>query len=212
MEQNDVFEEWLHKQGYQKSTVLLTLRHLQSALSLWKEGDREALPNGHLVIPMRRYLGFVSSTKKHTLPRGFGKAIAREHDPMVAKPNGSRRKLNLTQGQWRRLFDKLDESKLDDDLMLKFYMLQPYRLGDFLSMDMVELVDTIGARSVPLRLRRGKLASTTVADRMCPESTKPATCAKSRLRRRLSVWVEEMGWSCDLNSLQKVSARVYNAS
>jgi hypothetical protein len=210
MEQN-VFEKWLRKQGYQDSTVKLTLRHLQSAFSLWKEDDRKALPNGHLVIPMRRYLGFVSSTRKHTFPRGFGKAIGLRYDPMVAKPNGSRKKPDLTMGQWRRLFDKLDASKLEDDLMLKLYMLQPYRLGDFLSMDMVELADTVGARNVPLRLRRGK-NSTTVADLMCPESTKPATCAKSRLRRRLCAWAEDMGWDCDMNTLHRVSLRVYNAS
>jgi hypothetical protein len=66
---------------------------------------------------MRRYLGFVSSTRKHTFPRGFGKAIGLRYDPMVAKPNGSRKKPDLTMGQWRRLFDKLDASKLEDDLM-----------------------------------------------------------------------------------------------
>ncbi len=220
------FEAWLKQKGYQPSTLRLTLRHTRAAFDHW--GTHAGLPNGHHVVPMRRFLAFYDGQKSETRKQWgqrqsrFASAIRREYAPMLAVPNGNRGKPDFTEGQWKRLYYEVNENpEVFDDHMLKLYMLQPYRLGEFLAATVADLQEDMGKENVPkevlARLRLAKcpprqkaVNHLSVGRIMCPDSDKPSICAKSRLRRRLAKWAEHLGYDVDLNALKCASARRFN--
>lgn len=206
MEHLTPFNTWLTEQGYQNSTAMLTLRHIDSAFNLWVQNGREALPNGYHTTPMRRYLAYTKETGQHSFPKTFAAAIGREYRPVKPAANGPRAKPHLTEGQWEQLFQKAKSSRVFDDTVLVLYMQQPARLSEFLEMSPSDLEEEIG-KNRALAGFNSRFKSFAV--QMCPGSEKAVTCARTRLRRRLAYWAAELGYEVDLNSLNRTSARLY---
>jgi hypothetical protein len=189
------YEQWLHEEGYQPSTVEVTLRHLNTVYARpTRDVETYRIPH------VRRYLRFVALTHKNPLGAVF---IARMKKQGIEASNkihkqGKRTKKNLTKTQWDRLRAELREGDITSKLLLA-YMLSPYRISDFLDME-VKLVDEQDIQDAVSRkwLRRSP-PKKKLYQLLCPTKR----CAYSRLRKKLQALCEELRMQTDLDTLYK---------
>lgn len=196
------FARWMQKQGYVDSTVQLTLRQLRSSMSYYN--DTKQLAGGYLESAQRRFLAFYKETGTYEpCSRAFVRKLSRQLQPLVAAPNGPRKKPELNEGQWRTLGQALRRSEMPEDRMLYLFMLQSYGLKDFLTLPLSEILTEVDVRIVPWT--RQVPVNKDLSSVLCKVSSKPFTCAQSRLRRRLQFWAADLDYDMDLRSLHKAS-------
>lgn len=202
------YEAWLRAEGYQPSTVEVTLRHLYTVNENRISSLFNAMPVAPYRIPhVRRYLRYVALTRRNPLGRAFVAEMKRQGIEASAeiRKQGGRTKKNLTKYQWWRLRGLLREGDNTSKLLLA-YMLSPYRISEFLDMEVrlvseEDITDHVSRKwlqatnlLVPKRNRTRKLY-----ELLCPTKR----CAYSRLRRTLREACKELRVPVDLDTLYK---------
>jgi hypothetical protein len=195
------YELWLRKEGYQPSTIEATLRNLRSA------EDGPVRPHHHAHI--RRYLRFVAETRRQPLGSKFTKWLRlKAFDASIKRRrHGARVKSALTRQEWTILKKRLRQHKDPVSRLLLAYMLCPYRVGEFLRLDVVavgedDIQDKISRDwlgSMTAELRKKGLRHKRVYDTLCTTER----CAYARLRRKLQIVCEGLGYEADLDTLYK---------
>jgi hypothetical protein len=190
----DAYEAWLHQEGYQDSTIQVTLRHIK-AVSVQPERHP-----GHRAPHVRRYLRFVAKTRKNPLGRPFvermlGHGLAAASD---IEKQGARDKDCLTESQWKTLRANLRGGDPIARLLVA-YMESPFRIGDFLNLQ----ADRVTADDVSDKISRDWIrrfgGKKKLYKMLCPTQR----CAYYRLRRRLQIISTKMKVATDLDTLYK---------
>jgi len=188
------YEDWLYAEGYQESTILVTLRHIKAVSVEPRQSP------GHRAPHVRRYLRFVAKTRKNPLGRRFTEQmLAHGMEPASdIEKQGSRDKGCLTPRQWKALRARLRGGDTISKLLVA-YMESPYRIGDFLNLraNMVTR-DDVGDKISRDWIKRfgGKKK---LYKLLCPTQR----CAYYRLRKRLQTISAKMKVETDLDSLYK---------
>lgn len=191
----DDYEKWLKREGYQPTTIEVTLRHIRAA-----HADTSSLP-AYRIPHVRRYLRFVARTRKNPLGSRFTRKMLDEYGLAPAteiEKQGSRDRETLTQKQWDALKKKLQGGDRISRLLVA-YMESPYRIGDFLNLRAHAVtVDDVSDRSSRDWLRRfgGKKK---LYRMLCTTER----CAYYRLRRRLQSVNRALKADPDLDTLYK---------
>jgi hypothetical protein len=187
------YEAWLKKQGYQPSTVVVTLRHLRTVAV---EGRIPQYREAHV----QRYLRYVAETKKNPMGKKFAQQMKAKGLVPSAKirKQGRRTKDPLQAGDWAELRSVL---RRGDDIskLLVAYMQSPYRISEFLLLDANKVTeeDVCDKRSRDWLKKAGGRGP--VYAILCDTER----CAYSRMRRRLQVVGEKMSLTVDLDTLYK---------
>lgn len=191
------YRAWLVDKGYKTSTIDATLRHLRVVVD-----NPEDV--GYRATHVKRYLLYVSLTKRNPLGQRFTEHMTTGHGlEAVADTTkgGGNIKALLDNGQWYQLRQTLRRGDNLDKLLLA-YMESPYRISEFLELS----VKAVDKDTIQHAWSRNWIAKTFINPRdkqlyqiLCPS----AQCAYSRMRRRLSVVADKLGFSADLNTLYK---------
>ncbi len=188
------YEDWLYAEGYQDSTIQVTLRHLRGLAEHPEELTRHRVPH------VRRYLRFVAKTRKNPLGRRFTEAMLANGVEAASEieKQGKRDKGCLTDKQWKALRSRLRGGDAISRLLVA-YMESPYRIGDFLNLYAHEVT----ADDVSDKISRDWIKRFGGRKRLhrllCPTQR----CAYYRLRRRLQTISEKMKVQTDLDALYK---------
>ncbi|MEE8615525.1 MAG: hypothetical protein V3T11_09985 [Roseateles sp.] len=204
------YEEWLRAEGYQPSTVEVTLRHLytvneQCGQTLFNACPMPVAP--YRIPHVRRYLRYVALTRRNPLGRIFVAEMKRQgiEASSEIRKQGQRTKQNLTKSQWSELRKLLRAGDNTSKLLLA-YMLSPYRISEFLDME----VRLVSEEDITDHVSRKWLHATNLAapkskrtrklyELLCPTKR----CAYSRLRRTLREAGEKLKVPADLDTLYK---------
>jgi hypothetical protein len=193
----DKYETWLKDEGYQESTILVTLRHIK-AVYAHRDKDVAKTRAAHV----RRYLRFVAKTRKNPLGRKFvQRMLGLGLEAAVDSPNhGKRSKTNLTDDQWLDLRAKLRRGD-DTSRLLIAYMESPYRIGEFLNLRIGQLVDD----DVQDKISRAWITDKKLGARarLFQVLCKTERCAYSRIRRRLQQICKALEMEADLDTLYR---------
>jgi hypothetical protein len=185
------YADWLKNEGYQESTINATLRHLRLC-----HGRECCEPH------TRRYLRYVSETRKNPLGREFLDLAMKAGYEASAdrRRSGGRVKDALSEANWARLKAKL---RRGDEIswMLVAYMQSAYRIGQFLKLsaskvDETDIDDKISLDWVRTASDGEKLPLYKI---LC----KTERCAYYRMRRRLLETCEKLGIAADFDTLYK---------
>lgn len=191
----DEYERWLRKEGYQPTTIEVTLRHIRAARS-----DSARLPR-HRVPHVRRYLRFVAKTRKNPLGRSFAKRMLDDYGLTPAgeiEKQGSRDRETLTQKQWDALKQKLRGGDRISRLLVA-YMESPYRIGDFLNLKASGVTPDDVSDKVSRDWVRRFGGKKKLYQMLCTTER----CAYYRLRRRLQKINQKLKTDPDLDTLYK---------
>lgn len=205
------YEAWLTGEGYQPSTIKATLRHLKNVAET---------PNKvaeHQGAHVRRYLRYVSKTQRHPFGRVFAQTLHKqgyEAASDVRKP-GSRSKGLLTGRQWTALRSRLRIRGGDDtDKLLVAYMESPYRISEFLQLQVGKLTeeDVTDKRALAWLKSAGRSSASSNgkaraagkrSQRVFKVLCETERCTYYRLRKRLRDVCDKMNLSADLDTLYK---------
>ncbi len=197
------YRQWLVDQGYQLTTITTTLRHLQVVAD---NPEKVGYRGSHV----RRYLLYVATTKRHPLGRHFTTRMTRKHGleavSETRKKGGGNIKELLDGGQWYTLHQVLRQGSQLDKLILA-YMESPYRIRKFLDMRIRDVgkddVQHTWSRKWISKMYTAQVGTIRKNARMYQILCPSASCAYSRMRRRLIVVAKELGFDVDLDTLHK---------
>lgn len=188
------YANWLRAEGYQESTIAVTLRHLRTVMVT-------KVIAACRVSHVQRYLRYSAETRKNPLGPEFLKMALKagfEASDDRKRP-GARVKDTLNDVEWAMLRAKL---RRGDEIswMLIAYMQSPYRIGRFLKLraDKVDENDIDDKRSLDWIAEH--------SNKLCPLYKllcKTERCAYYRMRRRLLETCKKLGLEADFDTLYK---------
>lgn len=193
------YEVWLKSEGYQDSTILVTLRHIRGVYNTFKDypergKSRDKAPH------VRRYLRFVAKTRKNPLGRKFTETmLGLGLEPSTAiEKQGKRDGRCLTPAQWKALRQQLQAG---DDIakLLVAYMESPYRIGDFLNLRAYEVTSDDVSHKPSLEWIRKTGGRRPLYRLLCSTQR----CAYYRMRSRLQRLSEKLKFETNLDNLYK---------
>jgi hypothetical protein len=192
------YKKWLIDQGYQPSTVEVSLRHIR-ALSRVDWTHPRRIPeyrNAHI----RRYLRYVELEKKHPLGKRF--ALAMRHAGLVPTTaiakQGSRAKTLLGSTDWTVLRGKLRRGD-DASKLLVAYMQSPYRISEFLR----QHAHQISEEDIADKISRDWIIEVGGRQPLYQILCETERCTYYRLRRRLQEVCAKLGYDVDFDTLYK---------
>lgn len=201
----DGYKRWLVRQGYQPSTVQVSMRHLR-ALVAWEIPKK--LPK-YRHAHIRRYLRYVDETKDNPMGSKFlqGMKSLGLTPAMDISKQGPRGKTLLGSHDWTALRSRLRRGD-EASRLLVAYMLSPYRIGEFLNLnahkvDETDIADKISRDWIRQNGGRKKLY------RLVCETER---CTYYRMRRRLQDICDKLEVEADFDSLYKTYQSIKKAS
>lgn len=193
------YQAWLEKEGYQTSTVEVSLRHIRTSVA----NPKKVPP--HRVAHIQRYLRFVLATQKNPAGGQFTRLMKTKHGLSAAtaiKKQGKRKAIKLDDKQLSELRAKLRrDKKSDTSQLLVAYMQSGRRITEFLNLTPAavskdETIDKI-SRDWIRSFKVGKLYQI-----LC----KTERCAYARMRRLLALEAADTKISLDTLYQSKTAA------
>jgi len=198
----DKYHRWLTKEGYQPSTIAVTIRHMETLLKFLK-----AKPNKQhkqYASDVGRYLRYIEVSRNVSMPRALASYKTKYGLVAVRQNNkdGRRVKEPLSPQAWAAL--KAHLRKGDDTAkLLVAYMHSPLRVSAFLCL----FVEAVDEETVADKISRDWIAGNgsrsrqkvTLFSLLCPTQR----CTYARMRTLLQKECAALKIAADLETLNK---------
>jgi hypothetical protein len=199
------YKRWLVRQGYQPSTVQVSMRHLR-ALAAWdisKTVPQYRLPH------IRRYLRYVDDTKDNPMGPKFiqGMKSLGLTAVMNISKQGPRGKTLLGGYEWTTLRSRLRRGDEASKLLVA-YMLSPYRIGEFLNLRAHKVTE----EDIADKISRDWIKTRGGRQRLFRLVCETERCTYYRMRRRLQDMCDKLEIEADFDSLYKTYQTLRKAS